>query len=225
MPPSDLKPKLKPILRHRPRPKCVRFLAKTINLETGSVAPVVTKTAKPSHQATKKTSDTRYSTERNVVITTGTSRESSRSRSRSPYKRASSPYPGKISSASTQTLQEHLKKPGPRPASSRIASYINAKEVRVTAPGNDSNQQNIIESHSQAEIKIETRDTYTDTRAASFAIQHPRYTLHKRTFSSIWTGPQRLRHFRILFEGKEGLCHDPDLAQEHILPSQEVMKW
>ena len=122
MPPSDFKPQLKPILRHRPRPKCVRFLANTINLETGSMAPVITRTARPSPQATIKTKDTKSSTEKNVVETIGTSSESSRSRSRSPYQRASSPYPGKISSASTQTLQEYFKKPGSRPVAQATTS-------------------------------------------------------------------------------------------------------
>jgi len=152
MPPSDLKLKLKPILRHRPRPKCVRFLAKTINLETGSVAPVVTKTAKPSHQATNKTSDTRSSTERSVVKTTGTSRESSRSRSRSPYKRASSPYPGQISSASTQTLQEHLKKPGPRPVAQATTSKPRIRNQSSSPTKSDSQKRDAAPLHRSWEI-------------------------------------------------------------------------
>ncbi|PVH88878.1 hypothetical protein DL98DRAFT_622533 [Cadophora sp. DSE1049] len=131
MPPLDLKPKPKPILRHRPRPKCVRFLAKTVNLETGSIAPVNTRPAKPSHPATAQTTDSKISSERKAAKTTGTSRANSRSRSQSPFKRASSPYPGKISSASTQPPREHHHKPGSRPVAQATTSW---PRVRIQSP-------------------------------------------------------------------------------------------
>ncbi|KAH7409348.1 hypothetical protein BKA64DRAFT_774020 [Cadophora sp. MPI-SDFR-AT-0126] len=126
IPPPDDQPKPKPILRHRPKPKSVRFLAETINLETGSLTPVNTRAAKPSHRARAQTRDSISSTERLVNKT----REESRSRSHPPFKRASSPYPGK--SVSTHPRREHHEQPASRPVAQAPTSR---HRVPVQSPG------------------------------------------------------------------------------------------
>ncbi|KAK0109670.1 hypothetical protein ONS95_002351 [Cadophora gregata] len=91
----------KPILRHHTGKKRVQFHAKTIDLETGSLAPGNAEPSKPSHPTTTQTKDSAFLQSGNK-----TSRKHSKTRSQWTFRRASSPYPGKISPVSLQSSLE-----------------------------------------------------------------------------------------------------------------------
>lgn len=131
-PPTALKAKAKPILHLSEPKKVVRFLANATNLETGSQAPVNTGTKSAGQETAQKEDGTASRANNKTQNGAQRSKKDSRSRSRSPsqFRRASSPYPGKTSSASaSQRLETDHGKGRSRP----VAQSTTSRPLPVTS--------------------------------------------------------------------------------------------